>query len=105
MVYSLKNVINIILITLLFLFIFAVIGVQLFQVLGIASIQDDCNIEMFISTFGTWVAQWLSKVMFIRKPNFRMSAAGLLACMLQANIRMCSNRLLRLDDSKSSANC
>ncbi|CAB3996445.1 voltage-dependent N-type calcium channel subunit alpha-1B-like isoform X1 [Paramuricea clavata] len=31
MVYSLKNVINIILITLLFLFIFAVIGVQLFQ--------------------------------------------------------------------------
>lgn len=52
MVYSLKNVINIILITLLFLFIFAVIGVQLFQVLGIASLQDDCDIEMFISTFG-----------------------------------------------------
>ena len=32
MVYSLKNVINILVITVLFLFIFAVIGVQLFSV-------------------------------------------------------------------------
>ena len=32
MVYSLKNVLNILIITILFLFIFSVIGVQLFQV-------------------------------------------------------------------------
>lgn len=37
MVYSLKNVLNILIITLLFLFIFSVIGVQLFQVIYVTS--------------------------------------------------------------------
>ena len=33
------------------------------------------------------------------------SAAGLLTCSHQANMRMRSHRLLRLDDNKSAASC
>ena len=37
--------------------------------------------------------------------SYSKSAAGLLSCSHQADIRMRSHRLLRLDDNKSVANC
>ena len=38
-------------------------------------------------------------------PNCNKSTAGLLPCNYQADIRMGSHRLLRLDDNKSAASC
>ena len=41
----------------------------------------------------------------ITQENCSKSAAGLLPCCHQADIRMRSHRLLRFDDKKSAANC
>ena len=38
-------------------------------------------------------------------PSCSQSAAGLLPCIHEADIRMRSHRLLRLDDDKSATNC
>ena len=40
-----------------------------------------------------------------KRASYSKSAAGLLPCSHQADIRMRSHRLLRLDDNKSAASC
>ena len=57
MLYSLKNVRNILLITLLFYFIFAVVGVQLFKVHIIFHFRSCIfhSVKLYIVSFSSWV--------------------------------------------------
>ena len=49
--------------------------------------------------------QWLYTLHRQKRASYSKSAAGLLPCCHQADIRMRSHRLLRLDDDKSAASC
>ena len=53
----------------------------------------------------TWAYKPMQKVHRQKRASCSKSAVGLLPCSHQADIRMCSHCLLRLDDNKSAESC